>query len=160
MQPSLIRIEADEVTYNLHIMIRYEIEKGLINGDMKVADLPAIWREKMHDYLGVTPDTDANGVLQDVHWSGGDFGYFPSYALGNIYAAQFLHTLGQEMPDYLEQVRRGNLPAIRNWLRERIHQYGSLLKPAEIVEQVTGEPINAKYLVAYLQDKFGTLYGV
>ncbi len=160
VRPSLIRIEADEVTYNLHIMIRYEIEKGLINGDLHVADLPGIWREKMHDYLGVTPDTDADGVLQDVHWSGGDFGYFPSYALGNIYAAQFRHTLAKEVPDYLEQVRRGNLSVIRDWLKGHIHQYGAVLKPAEIVQQVTGEPMNGKYLVEYLREKFGALYGV
>ncbi len=158
VHPSLIRIEADELTYNLHIMIRYEIEKGLINQEMQVADLPEIWREKMQDYLGVTPETDADGVLQDVHWSGGDFGYFPSYALGNIYAAQFAHTLEQQMPDMWDQVRTGNLLGIKSWLNEHIHKYGSVLQPNELVEQVTGEPLTSKYLIHYLKDKFTSIY--
>lgn len=160
VQPSLIRIEADEVTYNLHIMIRYEIEKGLINESLRVADLPEIWREKMQDYLGVVPDSDANGVLQDVHWSGGDFGYFPSYSLGNIYAAQFRHTLQKELPSYEEEVRRGNLGIIKDWLNEKIHRHGKMLQPAEIVQQLTGEPIDSKYLVAYFKEKYGALYGI
>lgn len=160
VQPSLIRIEADEVTYNLHIMIRYEIEKGLIGGQLRVADLPEIWREKMRDYLGITPDNDADGVLQDVHWSDGSFGYFPTYALGNIYAAQFRHALSVAIPDYMEQVREGNLGAIKHWLNVNIHQYGRMLKPAEIVRQVTGESIESSYLVAYLKEKAKAIYGV
>ncbi|MDQ0190010.1 carboxypeptidase M32 [Alicyclobacillus cycloheptanicus] len=160
VQPSLIRIEADEVTYNLHIMIRYEIEKGLINGQLRVADLPGIWRDKMKEYLGVVPGNDAEGVLQDVHWSGGSFGYFPTYALGNIYAAQFRNALQKAIPDYLEHVRRGNLGVIKQWLNDNIHRHGKMLKPAQIVEQVTGEAIDSKYLVAYLKEKFGQLYGV
>jgi len=158
VEPSLIRIEADELTYNLHIMIRYEIEKGLINGTLAVKDLPAIWKQLMHDYLGVTPATDAEGVLQDVHWAGGDFGYFPTYALGNIYAAQFRHTLAQQMPDYMDQVHRGETAKIRLWLNDNIHHYGKLLSPGEIVRKVTGEDINSEYLVAYLRDKFTPLY--
>jgi carboxypeptidase Taq len=160
VQPSLIRIEADEVTYNLHIMIRYEIEKGLINETIKVADLPAVWREKMKDYLGIEPADDATGVLQDVHWAGGMFGYFPSYSLGNIYAAQFRHTLAKEMPDYMERVRQGDMMAIKGWLNDKIHQYGRLLTPREIVQKVTGEDINSKYLVDYLHEKYDALYGL
>ncbi|MCL6445373.1 MAG: carboxypeptidase M32 [Alicyclobacillus sp.] len=158
VEPSLIRIEADELTYNLHIMIRYEIEKGLIDGELKVADLPSIWRAKMQDYLGVVPETDADGVLQDVHWSGGSFGYFPSYALGNIYAAQFAASLAKAIPDYLDQVRAGEMSAIKAWLNENIHRHGKLLEPSEIVQQVTGEPLNARYLVEYLNGKFRPLY--
>ncbi|MCL6636493.1 MAG: carboxypeptidase M32 [Alicyclobacillus sp.] len=158
--PSLIRIEADEVTYNLHIMVRYELEKGLMSGDLRVADLPGLWREKMREYLGVEPDADATGVLQDVHWSGGDFGYFPSYALGNLYAAQFRSALARDLPDYREQVRRGELGGILAWLREHIHRYGKTRTPAELVQQVTGQPLRADDLVAYLHEKFRPLYGL
>jgi carboxypeptidase Taq len=158
VEPSLIRIEADEVTYNLHIMLRYELEKGLINETIRVRDLPELWREKMKDYLGIVPETDAEGVLQDVHWSGGSFGYFPSYSLGNIYAAQFRNTLAKEIPDYMEQVRNGNLLVIKEWLNEKVHKHGKMLTPAEIVKHVTGEEIDSKYLVAYLHEKFDALY--
>jgi carboxypeptidase Taq len=158
VQPSLVRIEADEVTYNLHIMIRYEIEKGLINGDLKVADLPLIWNEKMNDYLGVTPPDDAHGVLQDVHWSGGDFGYFPSYSLGNIYSAQFAHKMAEEIPDLKERIRGGEFTVIKNWLNEKIHVYGATLEPAEILKRVTGEEIDSKYLITYFKEKYSALY--
>ncbi|GIM46691.1 carboxypeptidase M32 [Collibacillus ludicampi] len=158
VEPSLIRIEADEVTYNLHIMIRYEIEKGLIQGDIRVADLPEIWADKMKDYLGIVPKNDAEGVLQDVHWSGGSFGYFPSYSLGNIYAAQFTHALEKEMPDFKERIKNGDLRSIKEWLSEKIHKHGKLLTPSEIIQAVTGEEINATYLVRYLENKFKPLY--
>ncbi|MFD1673355.1 carboxypeptidase M32 [Alicyclobacillus fodiniaquatilis] len=158
VEPSLIRIEADEVTYNLHIMVRYELEKGLIGGEYQVADLPQLWREKMEEYLGVTPPDDAHGVLQDVHWSGGDFGYFPSYALGNLYAAQFRHTLLKAIPNLDDEIRAGNLLVIREWLREQIHQYGRVLQPDELVQKVTGEPLTGQYLVAYLREKFSPIY--
>jgi carboxypeptidase Taq len=158
VHPSLIRIEADELTYNLHIMIRYEIEKGLINNELLVKDLPDVWRDKMQEYLGVTPQNDGEGVLQDVHWSGGDFGYFPSYALGNIYAAQFTHALEQAMPNMWDQVRQGNLLDIKAWLNEHIHQHGRVLPPNELLEKVTGEPLTSKYLISYLKDKFGSIY--
>lgn len=158
--PSLIRIEADEVTYNLHIMIRYEIEKGLINGTLEVCDLPEIWREKMQDYLGITPSNDAQGVLQDVHWSGGSFGYFPSYALGNIYAAQFAHAMEQTIPDFWGHIERGDIAPIRAWLIEHVHRHGRMLLPAEIIQRATGEAINSTYLVHYLNRKFGDIYGL
>lgn len=158
VRPSHIRIEADEVTYNLHIMIRYEIEKGLINQQLKVADLPEIWREKMKEYLGVVPEDDARGVLQDVHWSGGDFGYFPSYSLGNIYAAQFRNTLSKEMPNYMDHVRSGNIRVIKEWFTEKIHKHGKMLTPVEIVKDVTGEAIDSRYLVQYFHEKFDPLY--
>ncbi|MCI0183314.1 carboxypeptidase M32 [Sulfoacidibacillus ferrooxidans] len=158
VRPSLIRIEADEVTYNLHIMLRYEMEKGLIANTLSVKDLPELWHESMKTNLGVTPRNDAEGVLQDVHWSGGMFGYFPSYALGNIYAAQFTQAIERDLPDFKDRIKHGRLLEIREWLGQNIHQYGSLLKPAEILKQATGETIDAKPLVSYLQQKFSGLY--
>lgn len=158
VRSSLIRIEADEVTYNLHIMLRYELEKRLIAGELAVKDLPEIWRESMKTNLGIVPSTDAEGVLQDVHWSGGMFGYFPSYALGNIYAAQFTRALERDLPDFRDRIRHGRLHEIRQWLGQNIHQYGALLKPAEILRQATGETIDAQPLVAYFKQKFSQLY--
>jgi carboxypeptidase Taq len=160
VEPSYIRVEADELTYNLHIMIRYEIEKALIAGDIEVKDLPRIWNEKMEDYLGVTPPTDTEGVLQDVHWSFGGFGYFPSYALGNLYAAQFTQTLKQEMPDFDQIMEKGEFLKIREWLRENVHQYGKLYTPSELIKQVTGEELNAKYLVDYFEEKYSKVYKI
>lgn len=158
VEPSLIRTEADELTYNLHIMIRYEIEKGLFSGDIQVKDLPRIWNEKMQEYLGITPPTDTEGVLQDVHWSFGGFGYFPSYSLGNLYAAQFTHTMKQQIPDFDQVIAKGEFQIIRQWLQENIHQYGSLYTPNELVKKVTGEELNAKYLVDYMEEKFTKVY--
>lgn len=160
VQPSLIRIEADEVTYNLHIILRYELEKALLTGDLKVADLPAAWNEKMRELLGIVPRHDGEGVLQDVHWSGGDFGYFPSYALGNLYAAQFLEAMERVVPDWEDQLRRGQVDGILGWQREHIHRYGRMLEPAEIVVRATGRPLEAEPWLRYLKRKYGALYGV
>ncbi|MBD0380453.1 carboxypeptidase M32 [Paenibacillus sedimenti] len=160
IHPSLIRIEADELTYNFHIMIRYELEKGLINGTIEVADLPQAWNAKYEEYLGVVPSNDGEGVLQDVHWSGGAFGYFPSYSLGNMYAAQFNNTLRKELPNFDELVEAGNLVPIKEWLSDKIYQYGKLLTPNEIVKQVTGEELNPDYLVQYLEEKYKAVYGI
>jgi len=156
--PSFIRTESDEVTYNLHVMIRYEIEKGLIDGSMKVADLPQIWNEKMEEYLGVVPPTDTLGVLQDVHWAGGSFGYFPTYSLGNVYAAQFAHVMQQEINGYEELIEKGDFSPIREWLKEKIHQYGKMKSPRELVEAITGEGTNATYLMDYLVKKYTAIY--
>jgi carboxypeptidase Taq len=160
IQTSLIRIEADELTYNLHIMVRYEIEKELINGKISVADLPKVWNTKYKEYLGVTPASDSEGVLQDVHWSDGSFGYFPSYSLGNMYAAQFAHQLKKQFPDYEEWIASGNLLPIKEWLSEQIYQYGKLLTPTEIIVKVTGEELNPDYLVDYLENKYKAIYGI
>jgi carboxypeptidase Taq len=156
--PSFIRVEADELTYNLHIMIRYEIEKGLINQTMEVGDLPSIWNEKMKEYLGIVPPNDKEGVLQDVHWSGGSFGYFPTYSLGNVYAAQFAHVMRKEISGYDERIANGEFAPIRAWLKEKIHQYGKLKSPNELVQDITGEGINAKYLMDYLEKKYSEIY--
>lgn len=128
VEPSLIRIEADELTYALHIMIRYEIERDLFNGDLQAKDLPQVWNAKYEEYLGIRPETDAQGVLQDMHWSGGMFGYFPSYALGLIYAAQWKHAMDKDIPNFDDLLANGELLPIREWLSDKVHQYGALKK--------------------------------
>jgi len=160
VEPSLIRIDADELTYSLHIIIRYEMEKLLINSDINIDDVPRLWNEKYKEYLGVEPENDADGVLQDVHWSGGDFGYFPTYALGNLYGAQIFNKLKEEIPDWNQKICSGDFASITKWLKENVHQYGASLKPAELIKKVTGEELTAKYFIDYLDDKFGKLYGV
>ncbi|KAB7672977.1 carboxypeptidase M32 [Bacillus sp. B1-b2] len=157
-KPSLIRIEADELTYPLHIMIRYEIEKGLFDGEYQVKDLPQIWNEKYEAYLGIKPEHDGEGVLQDVHWAGGSFGYFPSYALGYMYAAQFKQTLMKDLPLFQELLEKGDLLPIKQWFNEKVHQYGKMKKPLEILTEVTGEGLNAQYLIDYLTEKYNGVY--
>lgn len=158
--PSFIRVEADELTYNLHIMIRYEIEKGLIEQTMEVGDLPSIWNEKMKDYLGIVPPNDTEGVLQDVHWSGGSFGYFPTYSLGNVYSAQFANVMKKEISGYEELIANGEYAPIRAWLKDKIHQYGKLKSPNQLLQDITGELTNANYLVEYLENKYKAIYGL
>ena len=157
-KPSLIRIEADELTYPLHIIIRYEIEKGLFNDEIEVKDLPAIWNEKYEQYLGVKPENNGEGVLQDVHWAGGSFGYFPSYALGYMYAAQLKNSMLKDLPNYDELLEEGNLMPVKEWFTKNVHQFGKMKKPLEILNEVTGEGLNAQHLIDYLYDKYGKLY--
>lgn len=157
VKPSFIRIEADELTYPLHIMVRYELEKGLINGDIEVKDLPKLWNEKMVEYLGIEPPTDKEGVLQDIHWAGGDFGYFPSYALGYMYAAQFKDKMAQSI-DIDNVIKSGDFSPIRAWLTENIHQYGKMKKPLDILNDVTGEGLNPDHLINYLTSKYSEIY--
>jgi carboxypeptidase Taq len=158
--PSLIRTEADELTYNLHIILRYEIEKALLEGACQVAELPQIWNEKMREYLGVTPSNDAEGVLQDMHWSGGALGYFPSYTIGNIYSAQFAAAMERTGLDLEQTVAAGDFSRIKQWLRQQIHQYGKSKTPAKLLQDVTGEQIDAEYLIRYLERKYGEVYGI
>lgn len=163
VKPSLIRTESDEVTYNLHIALRFEIENGLINEKLKAEDLPEIWREKMKKYLGVVPKTDREGVLQDVHWSNGSFGYFPTYTLGNLYAAQFTARLHQDFGgrEKIEAIiERGELGTILSWLRTNIHQYGSLYWPKELCIKVTGEELTPKYFLEYIKEKYTKIYQI
>lgn len=159
-EKSLIRIEADELTYSLHIMIRYEIEKELFNGTVEVKDLPEIWNDKYEEYLGIRPGNDGEGVLQDVHWAGGSFGYFPSYALGYMYAAQFKNAMVKDLPNFDELCLQGDFQPILEWLTENIHKYGKMKKPLEIIKDVTGEGLNAKYLADYLSEKYTRLYNL
>jgi carboxypeptidase Taq len=158
VETSLIRTEADELTYSLHVIIRYEIEKGLFNGEITVEELPQVWKNKYREYLGVEPENDAEGVLQDMHWSDGSFGYFPSYALGNLYGAQFLQKMLKDIPDYYSLVEKGEFNKIHEWLKENIHKHGSVYKPAELVKIVTGEELTAKYFIEYLNKKYGEIY--
>jgi carboxypeptidase Taq len=157
---SFIRVDADEATYNLHIVLRFELEQALIAGDLAVADLPAAWNERMVRDLGSAPPDDAQGCLQDIHWSGGSFGYFPTYTLGNLYAAQFFAKAQAELGDLGEQFRRGEFLPLREWLREKIHRHGHRYRAADLVVAVTGEPLNPAYLLRHLREKLGTLYGV
>jgi len=158
VEPSFIRVEADELTYNLHIMLRFEIEKALIGGEIEAKDLPTIWNQKMQDYLGITPSSDTEGVLQDVHWSFGGIGYFPSYSLGNLYAAQILRKIQKDLPDFYNHIENGRFDLIQGWLKENIHQYGKLYTPNELIVKVTGEELNADYLVEYLEKKYSEVY--
>ncbi|MCA1030360.1 carboxypeptidase M32 [Bacillus timonensis] len=160
VEPSYIRVEADELTYNLHIMLRYEIEKSLISGEIEVKDLPSVWNSKMEEYFGITPPTNTLGVLQDVHWSQGGFGYFPSYSLGNLYSAQILNTILKEIPDFYALIEKGEFLKIRLWLKENIHQFGKLYTPDELIKKVTGEEPNSAYLVDYLENKYRQIYGI
>ncbi|WP_019639705.1 carboxypeptidase M32 [Paenibacillus fonticola] len=160
VENSLIRIQADELTYNLHIIIRYEIEKQLFNEGLSVSDLPKVWNEKYKTYLGMTPPNDSMGVLQDVHWSGGNFGYFPSYALGNMYAAQIVNTMRKQLPQFDQWITEGNFVPIKEWLTENIYKYGKSQKPAEIIKRVTGEDLNPDYLADYLEQKYKAIYGI
>ncbi|MBP1999674.1 carboxypeptidase Taq [Paenibacillus shirakamiensis] len=158
VENSLIRIEADELTYNLHVIIRYEIEKQLFNDNLSVDDLPKVWNEKYESYLGIAPPNDGVGVLQDVHWSGGSFGYFPSYSLGNMYAAQIAHTLNKQFPNLDELIAAGNFAPIKEWLTDKIYKYGKSRKPQEIIKEVTGEDLNPDYLAEYLEQKYKAIY--
>lgn len=157
VSPSLIRVEADELTYSLHIMVRYEIEKGILSGEYLVKDLPRVWNEKMYEYLGVAPSTDSEGVLQDVHWSCGLIGYFPSYALGNVYSLQILNAMKKDI-NIEGTLERGELKRIKEWLREKIHRYGKLKTPKEIMVSVTGEELNPEYYIEYLKEKYKNIY--
>jgi carboxypeptidase Taq len=157
--PSFIRVEADEVTYNLHILLRFELEKQLISGDLAVDDLPAAWNAKMEELLGLKPPDDAKGVLQDVHWSGGMFGYFPTYSLGNLYAAQFFNILKADISDWRKHFEEGHFRAILDWLREKIHKHARVYSARELCTRVTGESLNPRYLLEYLEEKFGEIYG-
>ena len=156
--PSLIRIDADELTYCLHIIIRYEIEKAIFNEEVEVDNLKDLWNEKYEEYLGVRPNKDSEGILQDMHWSDGSFGYFPSYALGNLYAAQFRNKIMNENPEILEEIENGNFESILKWLRENIHKHGAVYSPSELVRNITGEELQAKFFIEYLNDKYSKIY--
>jgi carboxypeptidase Taq len=160
VEPSLIRVNADEATYNMHIMLRLELEIGMVEGAMQVKDLPEIWNAKMEEYLGVTPLDDANGVLQDVHWSGGMLGYFSTYALGNLISAQLWEKIDIDIPDLSEQFCKGEFGALLAWLREKIHVHGNKYEPQEIVQRVTGSKIDAAPYVRYLKEKYSNIYGL
>lgn len=160
VEPSLIRVEADEATYNLHIMLRLEIEIGLLEGKVEVKDLPELWNTRMEEYLGITPPNDSQGVLQDVHWSGGMIGYFPTYALGNLISVQLWEKMHQDLPNIEEQIRSGKFQEILHWLRTHIHHFGAKYEPQELIQRVTGEKINPQPYIDYLNHKYKDIYGL
>jgi len=160
VEPSLIRVEADEATYNMHVMLRLEIEIGLMEGTIKVADLPEIWNTRMQEYLGVTPPDDAQGVLQDVHWSAGMIGYFPTYALGNLASVQLWDKMLEEHPNVPDEIAQGKFDTILGWMREHVHQYGNKFEPQEIMLKATGSKITPEPYVKYLKTKYGEIYNL
>ena len=157
VKPSLIRVEADEVTYNLHVLLRFELEVALIRGDIQVNDLPQAWDDKMKQYLGLVPPDYAQGVMQDVHWSSGLIGYFPTYTLGNLYAAQFFHRAKSDLVDLDSFMSQGEFQPLLKWLRANIHSYGSTYLPWKLVTKVTGEDPDPRFLIDYLNGKYGNL---
>ena len=158
-EPSLIRVDADELTYCLHIMVRYEAEKMLLEGDVNIDELPAVWAKLMKEYLGVDVPDDTRGVLQDSHWSGGMMGYFPSYAIGSAYSAQIMHRMKQDL-DVDAIIATGSLKPIVQWLEEHIYRYGGMMDPGDLLEKCCGEPFNPKYYTDYLTEKFSKIYGL
>jgi len=157
--PSKIRIEADEVTYGLHIVIRFEIERDLFSGRLGVDELPQAWNQKYMDYLGVEIEHDSEGVMQDTHWAGGSFGYFPSYALGNIYDGIWLTKLNKDLPSWRQQIREGSFGETKRWLTDNVYGYGNLYDPEDLVKEVTGKGLEVKPFIDYLEAKFGAIYG-
>ena len=160
VEPSFIRVNADEATYNMHIMLRLELEMGMVEGKVAVKDLPEIWNTNMEEYLGITPSNDAKGVLQDIHWSGGAIGYFSTYALGNLISAQLWEKINKDIPSLSDQIRKGNFAELLAWLRKNIHQYGQKYEPQQLVEKVTGSKITSEPYVRYLKKKYGEIYGL
>jgi carboxypeptidase Taq len=160
VERSLIRVEADEATYNLHILLRFEIEADLIDGNLEVADLPEAWNSKFQEYLGLTPPDDGQGVLQDIHWADGYFGYFPTYTLGNLISVQLWQKLGEDLPDLEVQISRGEFGELIGWLNEKIHRHGGKYEPMDLLNRVTGKELSAKPYLKYLTDKFSEIYGL
>ncbi len=160
IEPSLVRVEADEVTYNLHILIRFEIEQSLLDEKLSIADAPAAWNERYEHYLGIKPPNHQDGILQDVHWSAGLIGYFPTYTLGNLYAAQLMEAMARDVGDLPPLVGRGEFQPLLGWLREKIHAHGGCYHPVELIKNACGQPLDSRPLVNYLRSKLEGVYGV
>ena len=160
VRPDFIRVEADEATYNMHIMIRFELERLMMKGDLVVADLPEAWNQRYRDYLGIEVPSDTKGCLQDIHWSMTSMGYFPTYTLGNLYCAQFFETALEANPDMYEQFARGEFGALKTWLNENIHQHGKRYRAAQLCEIVTGKTLSSDPLIRHLESKLKPLYGL
>jgi len=160
VQPSFIRVEADEVTYNLHVMLRFDLERAVIAGDLAVADLPGAWDDRFEADFGRRPTSAAEGVLQDIHWPAGLIGYFPTYALGNIFSAQLMAAAGGALGDLDQQLAAGEFQPLLNWLRQQVHGQGRCLTAAALIEQVSGEPISERFLVESLHRRYGPVHGL
>jgi carboxypeptidase Taq len=157
---TFIRVDADEATYNLHVMVRFELEIALLNGELSVNDLPEAWNDKFEDFLGVRPPDDAKGVLQDVHWSFGLYGYFPTYTLGNVIAAQLWDKIHEDIPDLQTQIEQAKFADLLTWLKDNIHKHGSKYEPLELLERVTGSGVDVEPYLQYLESKFGEIYSL
>ncbi|MDN5697985.1 MAG: carboxypeptidase M32, partial [Rubrobacter sp.] len=157
-RPSEIRVEADELTYNLHILLRFELETALLDQKLSVEDIPDAWNAKMEEYLGITPENVSRGALQDVHWSAGLIGYFPTYAIGNVLSVQLFEAAKEDRPEIPEQIGRGEFSALLGWLRENVHRYGSRYTPEELVQRAAGKPLDTAPYLRYLREKFTALY--
>jgi carboxypeptidase Taq len=160
VRPSLIRTQADEVTYNLHIMLRFEIEEALVRDDLQVKELPSVWNQKIKEYLSVVPQNHSEGVLQDIHWSGGMVGYFPTYLLGNLYSAQLFASAKKEMPDLESQFEQGRFESLLGWLREKIHPFGLVEEAPQLISRVTGQNPSSKPWLEYIRQKYEQIYEV
>lgn len=160
VKPTFIRVEADEVTYNLHIALRYDLELGLFRGEIEPAETKVIWENKMEEYLDIVPEDPSHGVLQDVHWSAGQFGYFPSYALGNLYSAQIFQSVKDDINGLKQNISKGEFQRLREWLRDHIHQHGRRYKAEEMTKRITGEGLNEKHHIEYLKEKYEPIYGL
>jgi carboxypeptidase Taq len=160
VQPSFIRVEADEATYNLHIMLRFELETDLLAGTLKVDELPDAWNEKFQGYLGVVPETDSLGVLQDIHWSAGLIGYFATYSIGNLLSVQLYDKAVEQHPSIPAEIGRGEFGTLLTWMRENVHKHGRKYEPQDLVKRATGEPLQSRSYMRYLKTKFGEIYGL
>jgi len=160
VRPSFIRVEADEVTYNLHVMLRFDLERALVHGDLAVDDLPTAWNDRFEQDFGMRPPNDAHGVLQDIHWSAGLIGYFPTYTLGNLFAAQLMEAARRAVPDLDDQLAAGRFVDLLGWLRREVHAFGRTLESELLVEQATGGSVSGDWLVRSLRDRYGPAYGL
>ena len=160
VQPSLKRIASDEVTYSLHAILRFELERDYFAGKLRAEDMAQAWNRKYQDYLGLCPPDDTQGVLQDMHWAGDYIGYFQSYALGNIYDGQILQALERDKPDWQEDIRRGKFGPLNDWMRENIWSHGCCLTAGELVKRITGSSLDARPFLKYLDEKYSVLYGL
>jgi carboxypeptidase Taq len=160
VSPSFIRVEADEVTYNLHIMLRFDLERAVVQGTVSVADLRDAWNDRFECDFGMRPPTDAEGVLQDIHWAAGLIGYFPTYTLGNVFAAQLMHAAETHLPALDRAMAAGTFTPLLEWLRAHVHAHGRLLDSERLVEQATGSPVSEQWLVASLRQRYGAAHGL
>ena len=160
VQPNLIRVESDEATYNLHIMLRFDLERALLLGELAIDELPGAWNERMKQDLGLDVPDDRRGCLQDIHWAMGAVGYFPTYTLGNLYAAQLWDAIVRDVPDVEEGIGRGDFAPLLGWLRANVHGYGSKFKPGEVIQRATGEPLTSRYYADYLTTKYRDIYSL
>ncbi len=160
IEPTFIRVDADELTYNLHIALRFDLELGLFRGEIEPEETKTAWENKMEEYLDIVPEDPSKGVLQDIHWSSGQFGYFPSYALGNLFAAQIFDTAQEEIDGLKNKIGQGEFQSLRDWLKENIHQHGRMYKSEEMTKRLTGEGLNEEYHIEHLKEKFGDIYGL